>query len=414
MKIISRKCGAPRVLLKNLDITLKLCYINDALKYSSKPPTINNGREGIMKEIRIAVAGIGNCASSLIQGIEYYRKSNGKSRMNSLGLMHYNLGGYTPAAIRIVAAFDIDKRKVGKPLTEALFSKPNCTKIFQKIPSDSGIRVQMGNVLDGVSEHMKNYPDESRFIVADKKMADVVKILKSTGADMLINYLPVGSEKATAYYADACLKAGIGFINCIPVFIVSDQTWAARFKKAGLPAIGDDIKSQIGATIIHRCLTRLFEDRGVRIDSTYQLNVGGNTDFLNMLNGSRLKMKKLSKTEAVQSQLNVPLENNNIHIGPSDYIPWLNDNKVCFLRIEGRGFGNVPMNLEMRLSVEDSPNSAGVVIDAIRCCKLAKDRGISGPLTSPSAYFMKHPPEQYSDDAAKAMVEDFIGGKRER
>jgi len=367
-----------------------------------------------MKEIKVAVAGIGNCASSLIQGIEYYRRNNGKGPDSALGLMHHKLGGYAPSSIRIVAAFDVDKRKVGKPLGEALFSKPNCTKVFQKIPVDPGVKVEMGNVLDGVAAHMSNYPDDKRFVVAGKKASDVVKILKKTGADMLINYLPVGSEKATAFYAEACLKAGIGFINCVPVFIVSDRTWGKRFSDSGLPAIGDDIKSQIGATIIHRCLTRLFEDRGVKIDSTYQLNVGGNTDFLNMLNGSRLKMKKISKTEAVQSQMNVPLEYNKIHIGPSDYIPWLNDNKVCFLRIEGRGFGNVPMNIELRLSVEDSPNSAGVVIDAVRCCKIALDRGIGGPLVSPSAYFMKHPARQFSDDVAKAMVEDFISGARER
>lgn len=272
----------------------------------------------------------------------------------------------------------------------------------------------MGHVLDGVAEHMKNHPEDRRFVVADRKPADIVKVLRQSGAEMLLNYLPVGSQRATAHYAEACLKAGVSMINCIPVFIVSDRKWAKRFEERGLPAIGDDIKSQMGATIIHRCLTKLFEDRGVRIDSTYQLNVGGNTDFLNMLKSSRLKMKKISKTEAVQSQLEIPLSGERIHIGPSDYIPWLNDNKVCFLRIEGRGFGNVPLHLEMRLSVEDSPNSAGVVIDAIRCCKIALDRKIGGALVSPSAYFMKHPIRQFSDDEAKVMVEDFINGKRER
>jgi myo-inositol-1-phosphate synthase len=367
-----------------------------------------------MGEIRVAIAGVGNCASSLIQGIEYYKKFGNKNPERSLGLMHYTLGGYSPKNIKVVTAFDIDKRKVGKSLDEAIFSEPNCTKTFHKVLSKIPVKVNMGNVLDGISEHLQNYPEKRRFIVANKKPADVVKILKQTNTDILLNYLPVGSEKATAFYAEACLLSGVSFINCIPVFIVSDKAWARRFEEIGVPAIGDDVKSQMGATIIHRCLTKLFDDRGVKIDSTYQLNVGGNTDFLNMLNRSRLRMKKISKTEAVQSQLQIPLENENIHVGPSDYIPWLNDNKVCFLRIEGRGFGNVPLQLEMRLSVEDSPNSAGVVIDAIRCCKIARDRKIGGPLISPSAYFMKHPFKQFSDDVAKAMVEDFISGKRER
>ncbi len=363
-----------------------------------------------MKEIRIAIAGVGNCASSLIQGIEFYRKS--KKNDSSAGLMHFNLGGYLPSDIRVVAAFDIDKRKVGNPLHEAIFSKPNCTKLFQKIGSKSGVTVSMGNILDGVAGHMGQYPDEQRFIPADKKPVDVVKVLKSTGTEILLNYLPVGSEKATAFYAEACLKAGVSFINCIPVFIASQKSWARRFEERGIPIIGDDVKSQIGATIIHRGLTKLFEDRGVTIDHTYQLNVGGNTDFLNMLNPQRLAMKKISKTEAVQSQMHSPLSHEDIHIGPSDYIPWLNDNKVCFLRIEGRGFGNMPLHLEMRLSVEDSPNSSGVVIDAVRCCRIARDRKASGPLLSPSAYFMKHPPRQFTDDAARDMVEEFIRAER--
>jgi myo-inositol-1-phosphate synthase len=367
-----------------------------------------------MREIRIAIAGVGNCASSLIQGVEYYKRMGNGNPHRSLGLMHYSLGGYSPKNIKVVAAFDIDRRKVGKSLSEAVFSEPNCTKQFFKLSSNMPVKVQMGNVLDGVSGHLNSYPENRRFIVADKKPADIVKILNQTNTDILLNYLPVGSEKATAFYAEACLRAGISLINCIPVFIVSDKTWAGRFEKKGIPVIGDDVKSQIGATIIHRCLTKLFEDRGVKIDSTYQLNVGGNTDFLNMLNRSRLRMKKISKTEAVQSQLQTPLANESIHIGPSDYIPWLNDNKVCFLRIEGRGFGNIPLHLEMRLSVEDSPNSAGVVIDAIRCCKIARDRKVGGPLISPSAYFMKHPLKQFSDETAKTMVEDFIRGKRER
>ncbi len=367
-----------------------------------------------MRQIRIAIAGVGNCASSLVQGIDYYRTIKGNSAQRSLGLMHYNLGGYSPGDIQIVAAFDIDKRKVGKPVTDAIASAPNCTKKFHAISRRSPAKVLMGNVLDGVAEHLSNYPEERRFIIARKRPANVSKVLKETGAEILLNYLPVGSEKATAYYAEECLKSGVSLINCVPVFIVSNRVWAKRFKDRGIPVIGDDVKSQIGATIIHRCLAKLFEDRGVKIDSTYQLNVGGNTDFLNMLNGTRLRMKKISKTEAVQSQLQVPLNLENIHIGPSDYIPWLNDNKVCFLRMEGRGFGNVPMHLEMRLSVEDSPNSAGVVIDAIRCCKIARDRKVGGVLVSPSAYFMKHPLTQFPDEVAKAMVEDFIDGKLER
>jgi myo-inositol-1-phosphate synthase len=363
-----------------------------------------------MKEIRIAIAGVGNCASSLVQGIEFYKKNRKDSLLS--GLMHFNLGGYLPGDITIAAAFDIDRRKVGKPLHEAIFAKPNCTKTFQKMSLKSQTTVSMGNILDGVAGHMERYPEEHRFIPSDKKPVDVAKVLKNTGAEILLNYLPVGSEKAAAFYAEACLKAGVSFINCIPVFIVSQKSWAARFKEKGIPVVGDDVKSQIGATIIHRSLTKLFEDRGVSIDHTYQLNVGGNTDFLNMLNSERLAMKKISKTEAVQSQMQAPLSYEDIHIGPSDYIPWLNDNKVCFLRIEGRGFGNMPLHLEMRLSVEDSPNSSGVVIDAIRCCRIARDRKIGGPLISPSAYFMKHPPKQFSDDVAREMVEEFVRAER--
>lgn len=367
-----------------------------------------------MGKIRVAIVGIGNCASSLVQGIEYYKKIKAGDPARSLGLMHYILGGYHPGDIEVVAAFDIDRRKVGKPLFEAIFSRPNCTKVFFRPSGGVSPKVEMGKVLDGISDHLNGYSDERRFIVSDRKPVDIVRSLKRSGAEIVLNYLPVGSEKATAFYADACLSAGASLINCVPVFIASNKAWAKRFEERGIPIIGDDIKSQVGATIIHRTLTKLFEDRGVTIDSTYQLNVGGNTDFLNMLNHSRLKMKKISKTEAVQSQLNVPLNNENIHIGPSDYIPWLDDNKVCFLRIEGRGFGNVPMHLEMRLSVEDSPNSAGVVIDAIRCCKLARDRKIAGVLVSPSAYFMKHPARQFPDETARSMVEDFIAGNLQR
>ncbi|MEW6214706.1 MAG: inositol-3-phosphate synthase [Nitrospirota bacterium] len=367
-----------------------------------------------MGKIRVAIAGVGNCASSLIQGVEYYKALGEGHPDRSLGLMHHNLGGYKPADIWFVAAFDIDRRKVDRPLKEAIFAKPNCTKVFNENLPDYPVTVEMGEVLDGVSPHMEDYPEDRRFIVARKKPCDVVKVLKQSGAEILLNYLPVGSEKATAFYAEACLKNGVSLINCVPVFIASNKSWADRFEKKNIPIIGDDIKSQIGATIIHRTLTKLFEDRGVKIDSTYQLNVGGNTDFLNMLNRNRVKSKKISKTEAVQSQLQNPLANENIHIGPSDYVPWLMDNKICFLRIEGKGFGNISINLEMRLSVEDSPNSAGVVIDAIRCCKIARDRRIGGVLISPSAYFMKHPIVQFTDEEARDMVEEFIKGERER
>lgn len=366
-----------------------------------------------MGKIRVAISGVGNCASSLIQGIEYYRKLGNGHSGKSLGLMHYDIGGYKPSDIEFVTAFDIDRRKVGRPLNEAVFSKPNCTKIFNPEIPACPVKVQMSEVLDGVALHMKDYPDERRFIVSDKKPCNVVQALKKSGADMLVNYMPVGAEKATAFYAEACLKSGVAFINCVPVFIASDKGWAKRFKERHIPIIGDDVKSQIGATIIHRTLTRLFEDRGVKLDYTYQLNVGGNTDFLNMLNRSRVKSKKISKTEAVQSQMNNPLGNENIHIGPSDYIPWLYDNKVCFLRMEGRGFGHIPINIELRLSVEDSPNSAGVVIDAIRCCKIALDRKVGGVLVSPSSYFMKHPIKQFSDENARDMVNEFIAGERE-
>ncbi|MBI4824729.1 MAG: inositol-3-phosphate synthase [Nitrospirae bacterium] len=362
-------------------------------------------------KIKLAIAGIGNCASSLIQGIGYY--SQIKGHLSPLGLMHYEIGGYRVKDIEVVSAFDIDKRKVGKPLKSAIFEEPNCTKVF-KLDVLDNVKVQMAEVLDGVSSHMADYPTERRFVVSDRKSCDVVDVLKKSGAHMLLNYLPVGSEKATAFYAEACLKAGVAFINCVPVFIASNRKWQERFEDAGIPIIGDDVKSQLGATIIHRALAKLFIDRGVKIDRTYQLNVGGNTDFLNMLNRSRLSSKKLSKTKAIQCLINEPLDENQIHVGPSDYIPWLNDNKVCFLRIDGRGFGNIPVNLELRLSVEDSPNSAGVVIDAIRCCKLALDRHIGGALISPSSYFMKHPPSQFPDDIAKRMVEEFISGKRKR
>jgi myo-inositol-1-phosphate synthase len=364
-----------------------------------------------MGKIKLAIAGVGNCASSLLQGIEYYRNNQDE---DPLGLMHLEIGGYFPWDIEVVAAFDIDKRKVGKPLQEAIFASPNCTRTIWRDLPDYSVTVQMGPVLDGFSEHLKEYPDNLTFLISDEKPVDVSEVLKETGAEILLNYVPVGSQKATEYYAEACLKAGVSFINCMPVFIVSNPEWAMRFAEKNIPIVGDDIKSQVGATIIHRTLAKLFSDRGVKIDCTYQLNFGGNTDFLNMLNRERLNSKKISKTKAVESQIAQGIEPENIHIGPSDYVPWLKDKKICFIRMEGRMFGNVPMELDLRLEVEDSPNSAGCVIDAIRCCKLARDRGIGGPLTSISAYTMKHPPEQMPDSDARQAVEEFIKGERDR
>lgn len=367
-----------------------------------------------MGKIRVGIAGVGNCASSLLQGIDYYRNATADVAREHVGLMHHNLGGYTPADIEVVAAFDIDRRKVGKPIKDAIFAPPNCTKIFWKEITDYPAKVQMGHVYDGVAPHMEAYPEHRRFVVANEKPVDVVKVLKETGTEVLVCYLPVGSENAVRFYAQCALDAGVGYVNCMPVFIASNPEWEARFRKAGLPIVGDDIKSQVGATIVHRVLTRLFTDRGVRLERTYQLNTGGNTDFLNMLNHDRLKSKKISKTSSVQSQLKTPLADENIHIGPSDYVPFQNDNKVCFLRMEGTGFGGVPLELEMRLSVEDSPNSGGVAIDAIRCCKLGLERKISGALLSISSYTMKHPPQQYSDSEARDYVESFIAGQRDR
>ena len=361
-----------------------------------------------MKKIRIAIVGMGNCASSLIQGIYYYKN---KKPEDAIGLMHWDIGGYKPYDIEVVAAVDVDKRKVGKDVSKAIFAKPNCTTIFCDDVPDIGVKVSMGRVLDGIASHMKEYPEDQTFIVSDEEEEDIVKVLKQTGAEIALNYLPVGSEEATMFYANCCLEAGVGFINCVPVFIASNPEFEKKFKEKGIPVVGDDIKAQIGATITHRTLAKLFTDRGVKLDRTYQLNTGGNTDFLNMLERHRLESKKISKTEAVQSVLNEPLEPENIHIGPSDYVAWQKDNKICFLRMEGRMFGGVPMNLELRMSVEDSPNSAGCTIDAIRCCKLALNRKIGGVLTSISAYIMKHPPQQFPDEKARGMVEEFIQGK---
>jgi len=361
-----------------------------------------------MKKVKLAIVGVGNCASSLVQGIEYYKHHHDE---NTNGVMQAQINGWRPQDIKVVAAFDIDRRKVGLPIEEAIFGKPNCTKVFQEFTEPNGVKVMMGPVLDGIADHMKDYPTAQAFRVADKKPVDVVKELKSSGAEALVCYLPVGSQKAVEFYANACLKAKVAMVNCMPVFIASDQKWANKFKEAGVPIIGDDIKSQIGATIVHRVLSRLFNDRGCKILRTYQLNTGGNTDFLNMLEKSRLKSKKISKTGSVQSQLDIPLGADDIHIGPSDYVSWQKDNKVAFIRIEGEGFGGSPINLEMRLSVQDSPNSAGVVIDAIRCVALARERGLAGPLNSASSYYMKTPPVQYRDHIAREITNEFIMGK---
>jgi len=361
-----------------------------------------------MEKIRIAVVGVGNCASSLIQGIHYYA---GRDPSQAVGLMHGVIGGFGPSDVDVVAAFDIDRRKVGRDVSEAIFSRPNCTTVFHADVPKSGVQVRMGRILDGMSEHLRGYDDADTFLPADALEADhdeVVRVLRDAGAEIVVNYLPVGSEEAARFYAECALDADCALVNCIPVFIASDPDWARRFEEKRLPIVGDDIKAQLGATITHRMLTDLFHKRGVELDRTYQLNTGGNTDFLNMLNRTRLDSKKESKTEAVQSVAAERLAPENIHIGPSDYVAWQNDNKVCFLRMEGRLFGDVPMNLELRLSVEDSPNSAGVSIDAIRCCKLALLRGDGGVLVAPSAYLMKHPPQQYTDDEAYRLVEAFI------
>lgn len=360
-----------------------------------------------MSKIRVAIAGVGNCASSLIQGIYYYSQ---KTNSVTSGLMHYKLGGYKPQDIEIVAAFDIDERKVGKDAGEAIFSNPNCTKIFHDSIGKINVPVQMAAVLDGVSEHMLGYPPEMTFKVADQAPVDIAQVLRKTNTEILINYLPVGSQLATEYYARACLEAGVAFINNIPVLIASNPWWANEFKMNGIPIIGDDIKSQIGATIVHRILTSLFLDRGINLNRTYQINMGGNTDFLNMQ--VRHSSKRETKTASLRSLMKEQLSDENLHVG-LDYIPWLKDNKVCYIRMEGNQFGDVPINLELRLSVEDSPNSAGVAIDCIRCAKLALDRSIGGPLFSISAYTMKHPPKQISEAVAKEQVEQFINGKLE-
>ena len=356
-----------------------------------------------MSKVRIAIVGVGNCASSLVQGLEYYKEAAPEDRVP--GLMHVELGGYHVRDVEVVAAFDVDAAKVGKDVSEAIFTAPNNTIKFSDVPP-TGVAVQKGRTLDGLGTYYRQVVTES-----DAPEVDVVQVLKDTAADVIVCYLPVGSEQAARHYAQCALDSGVAFVNALPVFIASDLAWAKKFRDAGVPIVGDDIKSQVGATITHRVLAKLFEDRGVELDRTYQLNFGGNMDFMNMLERERLVSKKISKTQSVQSQLEEPLSKENIHIGPSDHVPWLEDRKWAMIRLEGRNFGDIPLTIEMKLEVWDSPNSAGVIIDAVRCAKLALDRGIGGPLIGPSSYFMKSPPVQFTDEEAHKMVEAYIAGK---
>ncbi|MBO9310634.1 MAG: inositol-3-phosphate synthase [Chloroflexus sp.] len=355
------------------------------------------------KKIRVAIIGVGNCASSLVQGVHYYR--NARDGDDIPGLMHVNLGGYHVGDIEFSAAFDIADTKVDRDLAEAIFAEPNNTYRFADVPK-LGVPVSRGMTHDGIGKYLSTVIRKSK-----RDTDDIVRILRETHTDVVVNFLPVGSEMATKWYVEQVLDAGCAFINCIPVFIASQEYWRRRFEEKGLPIIGDDIKSQVGATITHRVLTTLFKERGVRLDRTYQLNFGGNTDFLNMLERERLESKKISKTKAVTSQLGYELPAENVHVGPSDYVPWLGDRKWCYIRMEGTTFGDVPINLELKLEVWDSPNSAGVVIDAIRCAKLALDRGIGGALYGPSSYFMKTPPRQFTDYEARELTERFIRGE---
>ncbi|GGE37228.1 myo-inositol-1-phosphate synthase [Agaricicola taiwanensis] len=354
------------------------------------------------KKIRIGILGVGNCASSLVQGLTYYRNASGNEPIP--GLMHVDLGGYQINDIEISAAFDVASNKVGRDVAEAIYAAPNNTQRFAEV-APTGVTVERGPTFDGIGKYLIDTVEES-----DAPVADVAKILRHTKTDILISYLPVGSEEATRWYVEQALEAGCGLINCIPVFIASRDEWEQKFAAKGLPIIGDDIKSQVGATIVHRMLANLFVERGVRVDRTYQLNFGGNSDFLNMLERERLVSKKISKTQAVTSQLDVPLAANDVHVGPSDHVPWLDDRKWAYIRLEGTTFGGVPLNAEVKLEVWDSPNSAGVVIDAIRCAKLALDRGIGGALIGPSSYFMKSPPQQFTDDEARRLTQRFIAG----
>lgn len=355
------------------------------------------------KKVRVAIVGVGNCASSLVQGVEFYKNAKESDRVP--GLMHTILGGYHVRDIEFSAAFDVVESKVGLDLSEAVFAHPNNTIKFTDVPK-LNVPVQRGMTHDGIGKYLSQMVKK-----APGPTADIVKILKDTKTDVVVSYLPVGSEMATKWYVEQVLEAGCGFVNCIPVFIASQPYWQKRFIERGLPIIGDDIKSQVGATITHRVLTNLFRERGVRLERTYQLNFGGNTDFYNMLERERLESKKISKTNAVTSQIDFEIDEHNVHVGPSDYVPWLTDRKWCYIRMEGTTFGNVPLNLELKLEVWDSPNSAGVVMDAVRCAKLALDRGLSGPIKGPSSYFMKTPPEQYTDDIARRKTEEFIAGK---
>ncbi|MGH9277381.1 MAG: inositol-3-phosphate synthase [Acidimicrobiales bacterium] len=352
------------------------------------------------RKIRLAVAGVGNCASSLVQGLTYYRDADPAETVP--GLMHVELGGYHVRDVQVVAAFDVDAAKVGLDVGKAIFAGQNNTIRFAPV-AELGVEVQRGPTYDGIGQFYRETIEESL-----DDPVDVAAVLRETGAEVLVSYLPVGSEVAQKHYAEACLDAGVAFVNAIPVFIASDPAWAQRFTDAGVPIVGDDIKSQVGSTIVHRILARLFEDRGMALDRTYQLNVGGNMDFKNMLERKRLVSKKISKTQAVTSQVEHGIAADAVHIGPSDHVPWLEDRKWAFIRLEGRNFGDVPLNLELKLEVWDSPNSAGVIIDAIRCARLALDRGIGGPLLGPSAYFMKSPPVQYHDEVARELVEEFI------
>ena len=352
--------------------------------------------------IRLAIAGVGNCASSLLQGIEFYNGADPSERVP--GLMHVELGGYHIRDIELVAAFDVDAAKVGIDASKAIFAGPNNTIKFSDVP-DSGVTVQRGPTLDGFGEYYREMCEES-----PAEPVDVAQTLRDARADVLVSYLPVGSDAAQKHYAQACLDAGVAFVNAIPVFIASDPEWAQRFTDAGVPIVGDDIKSQVGATIVHRTLARLFEDRGTTIDHTYQLNFGGNMDFMNMLERSRLKSKKISKTQSVTSQIDAGISDHDVHIGPSDHVPWLDDRKWAFIRLEGRNFGDVPLTVELKLEVHDSPNSAGVIIDALRCAKVAKDRGLGGPVVPACQYFMKSPPVQVHDDEARDSLESFITG----
>ena len=359
-----------------------------------------------MEPINVAIVGVGNCASSLVQGVHYYKDADEDAEIP--GLMHVNLGGYHIRDVNFVAAFDVDKEKVGKDLGAAIFSGQNNTYKFADVPKETGVMVHRGRTLDGLGLYLNQVIEK-----ADPPSADVVKVLKESNAQVLINYLPVGSEEATKWYVEQAMQAGCAIINCMPVFIASDPTgyWPQRLIDAGVPIIGDDIKSQVGATIVHRTLAHLFMNRGVRIDHTYQLNFGGNTDFLNMLERTRLVSKKLSKTQSVTSQIDYPMMSDDIHIGPSDHVPWLGDRKWAYIRLEGTSFGDVPLNIELKLEVWDSPNSAGVVIDAIRCARLALDRGLKGPIAEPSATFMKSPPRQFTDEQGHENLEAFINGE---